>query len=217
MKEITVRYKLYDYEELSEKAKENAFMNWLESQGGWYSEGTSDDFRQVLSAFENVFDVNVKYSIDNYGYDFEIDYDWCDGWRPCGTADFTKHKDKGFRFARWAWNNLAPYIRKGKYYGKLILRENGEYNHKKRYSKCKEFDDMCLTGTYPDSFILAPLIKCLTYKEFYISFDELMRACLDRFFRAWMKELEFIGNKEYFIENYANELFYKEDGTIWEG
>lgn len=201
MREITV--KIYQFHELSEKAQRRAWENGPDFSGDYDSE-----FRETLKRFEDIFDIKVyRWSMDYCGTDY--------AFVTAGRATEAPEGD-ALRLARYIWNNYAEYITRGKYYGKLVYRENQRPRHVKRYSKATfEMDNCPLTGFFADCDILQPVIDCLHYKRFFDSYDELIDACLDSFFDTWRADVEYHNSFEYFAEMCEiNEYEFYETGEM---
>ena len=199
MREITV--KIYRFDELSERAQRRAWENGPDLSGDY-----SDEYRETLERFENIFDIKVyRWGVNDYTYDY--------AYVTAGRATEAPEGD-ALRLARYVWNNYAEYITRGKYYGKLIYRENQPPRHVKRYSKSTfEMDNCPLTGCGTDCSILDPVLDCLHYKVFFNSYDELIDACLDSFFSAWRNEIEYCSSLEYFADYCENnDLEFYETG-----
>ena len=186
MREITL--KIYKFSELSEKAQRRAW-----EMGPDFSDSYSSEYRATLKKFQDIFDISVyRWSVDSCTYDY--------GYVTAGTAGGSPEGD-ALRLARFIWNNYAEHILKGRYYSTRGRYIDGKYHYKYRYSKVTKTMDSCpLTGAYVDMNILQPVIDCLHYKRFFDSYNDLMDACLDSFFRAWRNEIEYCSSLEYFAE-----------------
>ena len=186
MRELTV--KIYEFSELSEKAQ-----RWAWENGPDFSDCYADEYRATLKEFENIFDISVyRWNVDDYRYSFD--------YVTAGRATEAPEGD-ALRLARYIWNNYADYILKGRYYSTRGRYIDGQYHYKYRYSKVTKSMDNCpLTGVCMDFDILQPVIDCLHYKAFFDSYEELIDACLDSFFRAWRNEIEYCNSFEYFAE-----------------
>lgn len=201
MREITV--KIYKFSELSEKAQQRAWES-----GPDFSDSYSSEYRATLAAFEKIFDISVyRWNVDDTSYRFD--------YVTAGTAGGAPEGD-ALRLARFIWNNYAEYILKGRYYSTPGRYIDGKYQYKYRHSNVTKSMDVCpLTGVCMDMDILQPVIDCLHYKRFFSSWDDLMDACLDNFFRGWRNEIEYCNSFEYFAEMCEiNELEFYETGEI---
>lgn len=194
---------IYTFDELTENAQRRAWENGPDLSGDF-----SPEFKDILEAFENIFDIKVyNWSVSDYTYKFNF--------ITAGAASDAPEGD-ALRLARYVWNNYAGYITKGKYFSRGRW-ENGRYTYKSRRSKIMLERDNCpLTGICFDYDILEPINKCLEYKEFFETFDDLITACLDNFFRAWQTDIEYRSSLEYFADAAAaNEWEFYENGDFY--
>ena len=69
MEVITKEFKVYAYDELSEKAKEFAYDRWYESQEfGW-----SREYRDTMRKFCDTFGIKLRdWSVDTFSYNFSM-------------------------------------------------------------------------------------------------------------------------------------------------
>ncbi len=195
---------VYTFDELTEAAQRRAWK----SNTFDLSSDHGDELRATLAAFENIFDIKVyRWNVDDWSYNYNF--------VTAGRATECPEGD-ALRVARYIWNNYADGISKGKYYGKLIWSGN-KCRHVKRYSRATfEMDNCPLTGVCYDYNILAPVIDCLRYKQFFETFDDLITACLDSFFRAWRDEIDYCNSFEYFAETAEiNEWEFTANGDFW--
>lgn len=199
MKEYTV--KAYSYNELSDEAKKRVFDLLDHYFGDLYD----DECKKTLSVFEHIFDIKVwYYSVGTWGgYRYEF--------VKAGRALDCPENDP-IRVARFIWNNYASWITSSKiYYSKKNMRKT------RLSTAIKRLDEYILSGTCYDCYILEPVIKCLQYKEFFNSYDELIRACLDSFFSCWVGDIEYLESFEYFDEYMRDfdDNEYYENGMIF--
>ena len=69
MKTVTKEFRVYDFEELSEKAQEKAYQKWYEIQDF----ACSDEYRDTMKAFEEAFNVKVyDWNVDTCNYDYRF-------------------------------------------------------------------------------------------------------------------------------------------------
>jgi len=179
----------YLINELSEEAKGHAYNKWLESAEYF----NHIEARDTLDMFCEIFDVTLgKWSVDahNHFYRYSIRNDSIGGI-------------SGIRLAAYIWNNYSQYITKGKYYFKGGYID-GKYINKSRHSKIfTSLDNCTLTGWCFDDDILKPVIECLEYKRTFNSFDELIKSCLENFFKVYSSDMEYSSSMKCFLE-YAN-------------
>jgi len=206
MKTINV----YRFDELSEEMQRQVWENSNIN----FSNDHLDEYLATLHAFEKVFDIRV--------------YDWRVG--DCVYSPYFKYvrgdiasdapAGDPLRVARYVWNNFADDITKGKYYSTRGKWIDGKYTYKHRHSKIILDMEACpLTGWGYDCDILDPVIDCLHYKRMFSSYDELIRECLQAFFRAWDAEIEYCNSFEYFQEWALDndENWYTENGERVKG
>jgi hypothetical protein len=200
----TYQIKTFYFSELSEEAKQNAY---IQDRDHIDAEYYNADFRATLKAFEKVFNISVyPWSVDSRSYRFDF--------APMVYSDADQINDP-LRLAAFVWNNYAKHIQKAKLYSTVGRYENGRYVFKNRRSKIfKSWDNCPLTGCFCDADILQPVIDCLTYKTKYETFDDLITDCLNRFFETWRDCLKYSESYEFYEgEAEANEWEYYEDGT----
>jgi hypothetical protein len=194
---------IYQYDELSDKAKEIARKWWidLESQDyAWVKENTD-----TLKAFENLFPVQVNDW--EYGNQTYVNFQ-------C-TCDEEIERLSGWRLAKYLWNNYGKDLFKGKYYSTYGSRIDGKHHYKSRHSKIILDHSCVLTGYYMDDKILDPVYKFLESPDDSVTFYDLMNDCLQSWVHACEQDYEYAlsdENAEEFIR--ANEYEFNEDGTI---
>ena len=201
MTKYTLEAIAFRYEELSEEAKQKAYLAWLASQD---QSLCSDEFRETLSKFEEIFPVKVcDWEVDGYTFRHRFVIAGDDGIESVS----------GIRLAIYLWNNYARCITKGKYYSKTI--STSPFQYISRHSKViTSMEDCPLTGVCWDYEILQPIIDCLTYRKIYNDAEELFQDCLDNFFSAWQGQLEYESSQEFFEEEVeANDWQYNADGS----
>ena len=195
---------LYSFNELSERAQRRA---WEDAPN--FSSDYTQEYGETLAAFENIFDIKVyRWHVDENHYDF--------AYVITGTASGAPEGNP-LRLARYMWNNYADYITEGRYYSKVIYRENERPRVTARRSKAQFSRENCpLTGFCADCDILQPVIDCLKYTYFFDSYAELIDECLNRFFTAWQAEIEWCSSIEHFAEICeANDYEFTETGEMW--
>lgn len=208
MKEHVI--KTYYFDELSAAAKDKAWVN----NGDLWDMWQSDEFSATLERFEKIFDVRVyDYRVGNGIYSPFIKF--C---THLGGADADDNLGGDpLRVARYVWNNYAEYITTGKYYSTRGEYIDGKYTYKSRHSRViTTMSDCPLTGFWVDQEILQPVLDCLSYRRFFNSYYELIKACLDAFINVWDAEIEYYNSFEYFAEwATENEIEFLADGTQW--
>lgn len=197
----TIEVNIYEFSELSDKAKSNAKYNHDIHYG--YDGSDNED---TCTVFEKHFPVHVK----------TFEYGGC---HPYVKWEFTESEEiaslKGFRLATYLWNNYKTSLYHGKYYGKTRRDSQGKFVHKKRYSKII-LDNYCvLTGYYMDDEMMEPIYKFMGTPDPNTTFADLMDECMQAWIwacsRAWDEE----NSEEYFADLCdANGYMFYEDGRI---
>lgn len=203
-----VAYKIYDYEELSPKAKEKAYNDFLNTDDYF----SADENKTTLEKFAKIFPVNrLEWE---YGYGQYINFSMNTEYEEIDELS-------GVRLLKYLWNNYSSYLFKGNYYwlhSKIEKSENkptiGKF--KTRTSKLLKNTDCVLTGFYLDMEILDPIYKFLNKPSDNITFKDLMRKCLN----SWLKTCVNDYNNYYSEENFkelcmANEWEFLNDGKIY--
>jgi len=197
---------VYEYDELSDSAKENALIKLCEWFDYW-----GDDNRATLDAFINIFPVKgVKW-----------EYGFCSPWI---NFTFTGDDDRfsfendiaelsGIRLLKYLWNNYRNDLYQGKYYG-VIVRDLHIDHYKSRHSKVQLENDCVLTGYYIDNAILQPIYDFMA-KPDSRNFEELMYDCLYAWVKACSDDYDAWYGEENMIEMAVhNEVCFNEYGDI---
>ena len=199
MRTIQQIYRLYNIEELKDKAKEKAYGNWLCNALEYFS---AFENRHTLNKFCELFNIhciNYFYDSCNYNYSFRSDLD--------GNVENLS----GIRLATYLYNNYYSDIFQPKtYYSKGYKKE--------RRSRIFFHSDCPLTGYYMDCSILSPLYGFLkapkTDKNY--TFYNLLDDCLRAFFLACRDDYNYCSSEEYFKEESTrNNWEYLADGTFF--
>ena len=198
----TIETKVYQYDELSEQAKENA-RNSLRNR---LSENTIDveayDYRNTLKKIEEIFGIKVRnWSVDGYSPTyFRFDF---------VNLDEDIENEPKF-LLRYLNRDVLPCIDCRKtYYAK-----NHYENHKKRKSRILSYPkyDFCITGAWTDIAVDNALNNIKESIMQGKSAREFVSDMLDNFFKQWNKDCEYaysdesieeeiMGNEYEFLEN----------------
>ena len=198
----TIETKVYQYDELSEQAKENA-RNSLRNR---LSENTIDveayDYRNTLKKIEEIFGIKVRnWSVDGYSPTyFRFDF---------VNLDEDIENEPKF-LLRYLNRDVLPCIDCRKtYYAK-----NHYENHKKRKSRILSYPkyDFCITGAWTDCAVDDALNNIKESIMQGKSAREFVSDMLDNFFEQWNKDYEYacsdesieeeiMGNEYEFLEN----------------
>jgi len=200
------KIKLYKFNELSEEAKEEAIENYRNTDHYYYN---GDDNRASLAAFENIFPIKIG------------------GWSYGGASDddisFTMQCDdniaelSGQRLATYIWNNYRNQIYKGKYYSSKMIPTGRDtppmINYRYRYSRCTLEEGYNLTGYCADIYLLNPIFEFMRQPVNSMTFEDLMRECLNEWISQCTKDAEFTYTEEYIKDFFeANDYEFDENG-----
>lgn len=194
----TIEVNIFGINELSDKAKEKAWMKWQEKADyPW-----ADENRNTMREFEKIFPIKVT----NWEYGYRNDYDFE------MTCEDIITELEGFRLQKYIWNNYRTQIFKGKYRSKGEYVD-GKYQYKSRRSRIQTTDSCVLTGYYIDDDILGPVYEYLNDRKPNKDFKELMNDCLDAWIKACESDYDACFTLEYFIDHAeANDYEFTEDG-----
>ena len=198
----TIETKVYQYEELSEQAKENALNSLRDRLSGNRIEIESDDYRNTLKKIEEIFGIKVRDWYVN-GYSpiyFRLDF---------VNLDEDIENEPKF-LLRYLNRDVLPCIDCRKtYYAK-----NHYENHKKRKSRILSYPkyDFCITGAWTDCAVDDALNNIKESIMQGKSAREFVSDMLDNFFERWNKDYEYacsdesiegeiVGNGYEFLEN----------------
>ena len=201
MKQITIN--LYNFEELDENAKQNAYEYWLRNFFYFDSE-----FRDSLKKFCDIFDIELLgYEFDECSY--HISYDT----EPANVDDSIK----GLRLYKYIWNNYSNSLYDNKTY---YLNKTGSYKSRVSRILVSRDNSYVLTGTCWDYTLVKPIHDFLEHynddKDRYTTFDDLMHECLWSFIKAMHEEYEYAISMEAFEEETKLQEFeFYKDGTYF--
>lgn len=199
----TVSKEIYEINELSEDAVDNAYYKWLETHDYLFDM----DNQKTLDEFLNIFPVRVThweyggYTTPYIRWEFSDDV--------CYYADFEAVEElTGNRLRTWLLNNYVyKYLESPKvYWGKGLK--------KKRFSRVQNDNSCVLTGYYLDDEILRPLYDFIDKPDDDSTLEDIMDRCLNQWVKVCQDDYEGVTSKEYFIEE-SIELGweYYEDGS----
>lgn len=212
----TVKIKVYQFDELSEEAKEKAIEHYREQNydsGYWFL----DEANATLKKFCDLF--NIDWSRFDYEEMYRSEYSF--------NMEDQILELEGWRLATYIWNNYRSDIFKGKYYGHL----SGKYpdgrriakskahpigkRHVKRYSKILLEASCPFTGVCYDDDILRPMYEFLDNPTAYRhDFKQLLDDCLHSLAHSVASEIEHHNSDEGITEEIrANEYEFEEDGS----
>ena len=217
--------KVYNYNELSDKAKEVAYQEWYDRQCNiGYVWG--DEFVSAINEFAKLFNLKIKdYSLSAYSYSY-IDFEIKDNYY-CNVEDIENLS--GIRLYKYIYNILVNewvkpdskfYVNKN---GKHIKYINDcsqkvyEKNGKVRYSNIfpedgRELYYSCpLTGSFADDFYYSVIVDFMKH-PYDITFKELLEDAFKALVKDYQADEENFFSREYFEETDATDTIYYETG-----
>lgn len=189
----TVLINVYSINELSKKAQEKAYCNWLNSDPYFWAE----ENKNTLKIFEQIFPIKVKdWEYECYNY-----INWL----------FIEKKEiaelKGIRLMKYLYNNYFTKIFQPKYYCINFP--------KYRYSQIQFVIDCPLTGYYMDYAILRPIYNFLKKPTNNITFYKLLNNCLNSWLRTCSNDYQNSISFDKFVEVCKdNNWLFTENGKI---
>lgn len=196
----TITKKVFAIDELSEKAKETAYYNWLNKTDHWY---IHDDWKKLLETVENTFNCDViNYNIDS-----------CNSW-----INFQANSDdeilqlSGKRLLAYIWNNYR-HIWQGKCYSSTTGTPP-EFKWTKRRSRViSSLDDCPFTGCCNDYAVTDEIKKLWRKRHYQDTFYQFLECVFNSIAEHWQKDIEYHESREFFLEECENQkLFFSEDG-----
>lgn len=214
----TVETKVFNYNELSENAKEVAFENWQEQrQSMGYS--WSDEVTKIVDHIENRTPIRInQLNYDTVTYNYFLDVSDCD------SIDHDKYHLTGLRAAKIALAMYYDITEERLYFIKGTKSYTGQkefrYLSKDYLSLSKRHrlsafygHNQCFTG-YCESETFAKglheSIRNNTSKDYTVL--DHFKAAFDRLFTSVVCDCEALQSKEYFVEVDASEYEYLESG-----
>ena len=194
MKTITKTFELFTLSELSAKAQQEAFDNWLST----FEYGWNEENRETLNVFCSLFDVVCSH----------WQYDACTYHFNCSTNHSQIIEElKGQRLATYINNHYWHELFPAKLYWK---------HRKSRKSRIIKDTSCSLTGYFMDDCILQPMYDFLRQPDENINFINLMNQCLEGFFSACRDDVSDRESEDNFkSESEINEWEYLADGKIF--
>lgn len=220
MEKVIVRYNIYDYEELSQEAKNNAYCEFTNNEDFWQS----CDFVESMKAFAEAMSCKVtNYSLSESNSYIKFTY-----------PTFARSSDEeptGRKLWKYLLNNeyfdsLFPerkvYYKTNKEvsslpYSKSVIKYLQKEGYKYRISKVNYCENSCpFTGMYIDEVLLDELKAFykgggITYKA-NSYFDEIIDSCFDEFLKTYQSEIRYFYSEKNFIENYTPSMKFLESG-----
>jgi len=212
MKTITVN--LYEFNELSDEAKENAINHFRDKNTdySWFVEEANDTFEK----FAKIFNIDWRniYYCEPYRNDYKLDLD-------DNIINLSGH-----RLAKYIWNNYKRDLFKGKYYS---VKSNKVLKHKRvkseilkngnvfnaYYSKIQLENSCVLTGVCYDEDILKPVYDFLDKPKDNINFETLLNDCIYSLCHSVSSEIEYRESDKGITEEIeSNDYDFDEDGNL---
>lgn len=192
---------VYSYAELSDKAKERAWLDSLQH----FEYAWADDNAASLKGFENTFPLKIKhweYGGRGEGVNFEM------------TCDDAVTLLTGQRLATYIWNNFRNDIYKGKFYSTSGNYVDGKYSYKSRHSKIILESSCPFTGYCMDDALLDEVFAFME-KPDSRNFEELMGDCFEAWVKACNDDADYQSSQPAFAESCeANEYEFDESGDM---
>lgn len=215
----TVVINIYDFNELSEKAKENAISN---EDISFEYQLIYDEVNETIKQFNNVF--GLKSGLHSW-FDFRTD-----------NIDDDILELKGLRLRTYLINNFYSQIYTNKYInhkGNLLPICPQQYHPMRRYRLINEGQnkglysisyysnlniskDCPLTGVCYDNIILEEIYNFIeNYRNYqsadFTTFEDLMGYCFDNIKKCVEKEIEYRESREGIKEYLENNNHYEFD------
>ena len=199
----TIETKVYQYDELSEQAKENARNSLRDRLSINRIDAEADDYRNTLKKIEEIFETKVRdWSVDGYSPTY-FRFDFI-------NLDEDIENEPKF-LLRYLNRDVLPCIDcREIYYAK-----NYYENHKKRKSRILSYPvyDFCITGAWTDCAVDDALNNIKESIMQGKSAREFVSDMLDNFFKQWNRDCEYACSDETIEEEIvANEYEFLENG-----
>lgn len=192
MREVVKTFKVYQYDELSEKAKERAYQDW-------YSKADPDvwdrDYRAVMKRFEEVFNCQIG--------NWEVGTSSCEtSFRVYSRIDTGALPEEAFYAT-----DYKKRVRLSKF---IMARYSHFYPVDPRQNDGCPFTGFC--GDYPINEVLK---KVFSFARFYDSYHDFLQDAISVFLAGWAEDRGYQVSEEAFKE-IVGEDEYLEDGKKWE-
>jgi len=209
MRTETIVRKIYTIDELSDDAKQRAYEDSIES----FEYFLHGENMASLNAFAGIFNIKIK----NYSYGGNNSFI---DWSFSGVDDEVVEL-KGFRLAKYIWNNYRRDLFKGKYFSLQSKKEfNPHYGvkygtYKSRHSKILLDNSCVLTGFYIDDDLLKPIYDFLNKPCTHTDMEYLIQDCVNCWLSSVQSDYEDQMSIEAFYDNaQANEWEFYSDGRM---
>jgi hypothetical protein len=194
----TICKTVFSFDELSEKAKEKALVNFVSSSPFFWSNEWINSIKKGLEAFgSGLKDWSIDFSCSAHSY-FKIDKPHME------NDDLT-----GQRLRTWILNNYSHVLYSPKVYRK-------SWDGKKRMSKVFLIETECpFTGYCGDDVFLKAIREFIDKPCRHTTFNGLLRDCVENAISDACNDYEHQCSVEYFSEHaQANNYEFYEDGSL---
>lgn len=198
-----IETKVYQYDELSSEAKENARNSLRDILSENRIDAEADDYRNTLKKIEEIFGIKVRdWSVNGYSPTyFRFNF---------VNLDEDMENEPKF-LLRYLNRDVLPCIDCRKtYYAKKFYK-----NHKKRKSRISYPNkyDFCITGAWTDIAVDDALNNIKESIMQGKSAREFVSDMLDNFFKQWNRDYEYACSDESIEEEIvSNEYEFLENG-----
>jgi hypothetical protein len=205
---------VYRFRELSDKAKEKAHDKW--SNDGWEFPWESD-WQHTLKEFADDFPIEItdwEVSTSRHSY---VDLTF--------TGSDELAEISGIRLMAHLYHNHFSSLFRGRYYSLWSKTDRNPHwtedgsaprgALKLRHSKVMFDSQACvLTGYMADENILEPMYAFLKEPDPKMTYEALLRQCLDSWVSGYAEDMEYCSSMEYFAdEAEANEYEFDINGN----
>ena len=195
MKKVEIN--VYEFHELSNKAKKRALQDWINTGDTVFN----NEYEDTINAFCKVFP--VKYTSYEYSPGAWVNFKM--------TCDDVISELSGIRLRTYIINNYYDNL----YKPKFMCISPITVNSKTRYSNCQVSNDCPLTGYGIDMDILQPIYDFLA-KPDNSTFKDLIDGCLQSWAQACRDDYEGTLTEEWYADMCeANSYTFLENGELY--
>lgn len=213
MKEFKI--KLYNYNELSDEVRKKLIEKNRWNLGDDAMEQNSDERRETLKKFEELFGISVSYDVDYCSSWCKVCFDsaiYESNWNDEKEWYFEAKDVKGRLLLRFLNSKSYAFSEWKSYWGDFKWDENGKSLTKKRYSKIIRISECPLTGVCYDEDILYPIREFLKKPDMNLSLQDLIERCVEEFVDLWHKEWEYCCDDNNFLDE---EMEHRHEGDLF--
>ena len=204
----TININIYQYNELSEAAKEKAFEAW---QGDGFAE--CFELRPILKQLDNDYNLalsnwdydsyNYHYKLKNGSFDNSGRYEYDIEWGELTGKTALKKAMRLYDELTLMGVYFTPY---GKTYYKRDIC---------RLSRIEQMRVHEIDGTYLGYDFTDGLKQAIASKNLNLSYADYIEAAFDALFQAAVDDAEYQASEQCFVENYAFDNEYLENGDVY--